>query len=158
MEQSHSWEANSSSASQGILRVLWNLKVHRRDHNSAPLDPVLSQISPIHVHLPISWSIFHCLRPSKGSVQVCDFSNSAQYTQLLGGSVISASPNPKSGGPPTFICPLLHIQCIRSHAALVQSVSIRSGFHKKVKVTLEEAMNAQRGSRGIALLFLLPWH
>jgi hypothetical protein len=28
----------------------------------------------------------------------------------------------------------------------------------KVKVSLEQAMKAQRGSRGIALLFLQPWH
>jgi hypothetical protein len=27
----------------------------------------------------------------------------------------------------------------------------------KIKFTLEEAMKAQRGSRGIALLFLYPW-
>jgi hypothetical protein len=28
----------------------------------------------------------------------------------------------------------------------------------KVKFSLEQAMKAQRGSRGIALLFLYPWH
>ena len=36
-----------------------------------------------------------------------------------------------------------------------------STFHSenvKVKVTLEQATKAQRGSRCIALLFLQPWH
>ena len=30
MEQSHSWEANGSSASQEIIRILWGPKVHYR--------------------------------------------------------------------------------------------------------------------------------
>jgi len=34
MEQSFYWEANPSSASQEIPRILWKLKVHDRTHNS----------------------------------------------------------------------------------------------------------------------------
>jgi hypothetical protein len=50
MEQSPSWEACSQSASQEILRLLWNPEVHYRVHNSPPLDPILSQTLPVNTH------------------------------------------------------------------------------------------------------------
>jgi hypothetical protein len=36
MEQSPSWEANWSAASQEIRRILWNSKVHHRTHKPMP--------------------------------------------------------------------------------------------------------------------------
>jgi len=49
MEQSPSWKANRTSASQEIHRPSWDPKIHYHVHNKSPsLAPTLSQMNPIH--------------------------------------------------------------------------------------------------------------
>jgi len=55
MEQSPSWEANWSAASQKIPRILWNPKVHHRTHKRTPPVPILSHLHPVQTpksHFP----------------------------------------------------------------------------------------------------------
>jgi hypothetical protein len=55
MEESPSSETNRFPTRQEIPRILWNLKVHYRIHNSPPLVPTTSQIKPVHNPHLTSW-------------------------------------------------------------------------------------------------------
>ena len=46
-EQSPSWEAKRSSASQ-IHHILWNLKIHYCIYNSLPPVHIMNQVNPVH--------------------------------------------------------------------------------------------------------------
>jgi hypothetical protein len=52
MDQSPSWQANSSLASQSTAHVLWRPKDHYSGTNSRPLIPILSQINPLNAPPP----------------------------------------------------------------------------------------------------------
>ena len=56
MRQTPSWETNLFSASKGIPRILRNPKVHCHVNKCPPPAPIQSQINPIHVHIPPSYS------------------------------------------------------------------------------------------------------
>jgi hypothetical protein len=49
MMQSPPWESNSHSASKEIPGPLWNPKIQYCVYNSPPLDPILSQMNPVHI-------------------------------------------------------------------------------------------------------------
>jgi hypothetical protein len=49
MPKSHSWEANSSSASQKISCILWKPVAPYRIYTSPPPAPMQSQINSVYV-------------------------------------------------------------------------------------------------------------
>jgi hypothetical protein len=49
MDQSPSCEAESRSAGEELLCILWKLEVHRHAHNNSPLHLMLSHLNPIHI-------------------------------------------------------------------------------------------------------------
>jgi hypothetical protein len=55
-EHSPSWAANSHSASQEILPLSLNPKVHCHVHNSTTLDPILIKIKILSSHFPWHFS------------------------------------------------------------------------------------------------------
>jgi hypothetical protein len=136
MQQSPSWKANNFSASQEFLRILWNPKVHYRNHKCPTSVPVLSHLDTVHnptshflkIHLKGIWPIqapnvsstkshipFSLLRLHQSNsprLSFCLF----QIFFFFRWGVVSTSPNPQAGGPSLVGCPRLLIQYIRSYS------------------------------------------
>ena len=104
MEQSPSWETNQFSASQEILRVLRNPKVHYRIHKCPPPDypePARSSPSPIFHFLRIHFNIIlpNMPGPLKWFLSLSFHHQNPEY----------ASPPPKRA---TFPAHLILLDCI----------------------------------------------
>ena len=84
MEQSPSWEAKWFSASQEILHILYNPKVHFRIHKCQPSVPILSHLDPVHTAHPTSWRSILILSSHLGlGLFPSVFPTKTQYTLLV---------------------------------------------------------------------------
>jgi len=89
IQQSPFWESNSSSDSQEIPRILWNLEFHHCVHNSPQLVPIPSQINLVHTpsylfNIPFNIILSSTPRSSKWF----------QYLRFLHQNPVCNSPHP----------------------------------------------------------------
>ena len=96
-EQSPSWELNQFSASQEILLIVWNPKVHYRIHEWRTPVHILSHLDPVHApHPTYCRSIFiltsHPRLGLPSDILPSCFPNNTLYTPLLSPYVLHALP------------------------------------------------------------------
>jgi hypothetical protein len=88
MEQSPSWEANIRSISQEVPLLWRHPKIHYRAHKNPALDPILSQMTPIHTlasYFQIHFSInrYHtALNPEVLFLYVVNYSSCREIFQI----------------------------------------------------------------------------
>jgi hypothetical protein len=63
MQQSPSGGNDGHSGDQEIPHLLWNLKVHYCVHKSLSLEPILTQVNPIHLISVLHVAIFQEISP-----------------------------------------------------------------------------------------------
>ena len=102
MKQKSLWEANRFSASEKIPCILWNTKVHYRNHKCLTPVPILNQINPVHASSSHFLKIyFNIILPSKS--MSCKWSPSLWYPHQ---NPVYSSPVSHTATFPTHLIPL----------------------------------------------------